>query len=79
MPTAVPFSEIRGHPIVPLPTGNALIDTGSPVSFGDRPIDCAAAIHDCPASMMGISVASLSTPGNVQIGALILKRFDVTL
>ncbi|NTU52280.1 MAG: hypothetical protein HGA97_00975 [Chlorobiaceae bacterium] len=71
MTITVPFNAIRGHIIVPMPTGNALVDTGSPTSFAPAPFDFAGNRYAPPTDMAGVTTDTLSELADIKIEALI--------
>jgi hypothetical protein len=71
MPIPIPFSKTRGHLIIPLPGCDALIDTGSPVSFGRGPAELAGRSFELPESKMGLTVDHLYELSGLHIDALI--------
>lgn len=71
MTISIPFNDVRGHLIIPLPGCDALVDTGSPVSFGRMPVSLAGKTFDLPVSMMGMTAESLGELGGMRIDALV--------
>lgn len=71
MTITVPFNAIRGHVIVLMPTGNALIDTGSPKSFSPAPFEFAGNRYAPSTDMAGVTTDTLSELADIKIDALI--------
>ena len=71
MNTIVRFEAVRGHIIVPISTGNALIDTGSPTSFAAAPFEFAGRRHAPPTGMMGVTTETISELADIRIDALV--------
>ncbi len=71
MITSIPFNDVRGHLIIPFPGCDALVDTGSPVSFGRGPIELAGKRFDLPESMMGMTTEAMGELADMRIDALV--------
>ncbi|NTU52292.1 MAG: hypothetical protein HGA97_01035 [Chlorobiaceae bacterium] len=71
MPTIIPFNNVRGHLIIPLPGCDALVDTGSPVSFGRWPIELAGKRFNLPESMMGLTTEVMAELADMRIDAVV--------
>ena len=67
----IDFTEIRGHILVPVAYGQALIDTGSPGSCAPEPFQFARREYAPPAAMACFSPERLSELSGIQIDALI--------
>lgn len=83
MTTRLNFIAERGHILVPLESGHALIDTGSPFSLASGSFEFAGFSFDPPDDFMGLSVDSLSDLAgfriDILIGCDILSQFTIRI
>lgn len=67
----IDFTEIRGHILVPVAAGMALLDTGSPASCSPVPLSFGGREHRLPATVMGVSPEEVGRLAGMQVDALI--------